>query len=63
MASITVAKCSEGNIFIGAQVNRLMLRIAYSFLQRGSDLVDVDRVVTKINLLRFVDADDQPLFR
>src|SRR5712692_6723407 len=54
---------AKGNIFIGAQVNRLVLRIANSLLQGGPDLVDVDGVVAEINLLRLVDTDDQPLFR
>src|SRR5882724_12863298 len=53
---------AKGNVFIGAQVNRLMLRIANSLLQRGADLVDVDRLVTEIDLLRLVDTYDQPLF-
>ena len=36
-------KGAEGNIFIGANKNGLMLRIANFLLQLGADLVDVDR--------------------
>src|ERR1700677_59665 len=54
---------AKGHIFIGAQINRLVLRIANSLLQRRSDLVDVDGIVAEKNFLGFVDADHQALFR
>src|SRR5580658_1527418 len=56
---------SEGakwNIFIGAQENRLMLRVANPLLQLRSDLVDVDGIVAEKHSLRFVDADYEALF-
>src|SRR5580658_1715546 len=49
-------------IFVGAQINGLMLRIANLLLEERSDLVDVDRVVAQKNSLRFIDANYQPLF-
>src|SRR5215467_4173769 len=55
-------KSAKRNVFVGADENRLVARIADALLQSGSDLVDVDWVVAEIDLLRFVDADDQALF-
>src|SRR6266853_5103310 len=53
---------AEGNIFIGAQINCLVLRIANLLLNDSGDLVDVDGVVAEKNLLRFVDADYETFF-
>src|SRR3982074_2469515 len=53
---------SKRNIFVGAQIDRLMLRIANLLLQTRSDLVDVDGIVAEKNFLRFVDADYKALF-
>src|ERR1035438_2570917 len=53
---------AKGNVFVGAQIDRLVLRIANLLFQTRSDLVDVDRIVAEKNFLRFVDADDEPLF-
>src|SRR5208282_6177748 len=44
---------AEGHVFVGAQVNRLMTRIANLLLQRRGDLVDVDGIVAEKNSLRF----------
>jgi len=35
-------KCAKRYVFVGAQINRLMPRIANLLLQARSDLVDVD---------------------
>src|SRR3979490_985532 len=48
---------AKRDIFIGAQINRLMLRIANLLLQARSNLVDVDGIVAEKNFLRFFDAD------
>src|SRR5208282_5830926 len=53
---------AKGDVFVRAQVNRLMPGIANPLFQGGSDLVDVDGIVAEKNSLRFVDTDDQPLF-
>src|ERR1017187_9863170 len=53
---------AKRNIFVGAQEDRLVLRVANPLLQARSDLVDVDRIVAEKNSLRFVDADYQSLF-
>src|ERR1700686_2351612 len=53
---------SEGNIFIGAQINCLVLWIANLLLDDSGDLVDVDGGVAEKNLLRFVDADYETFF-
>src|SRR5271157_5841637 len=53
---------AKRDIFVGAQIDRLVLRIANLLLQARSDLVDVDGIVAEKNLLRFVDADHEALF-
>src|ERR1039458_42337 len=53
---------AKRNIFIGAQKDRLVLRVPNFLLQARSDLVDVDGIVAEKNFLRFVDADHQALF-
>src|SRR6266404_3309014 len=53
---------SKRDIFIGAQIDRLVLRIANLLPQSRSDLVDVDGIVAEKNFLRFVDADYDTLF-
>src|ERR1700730_10414623 len=53
---------AKRNIFVGAQIDRLVLRIANLLLQTRSDLVYVDGIVAKKNLLRFVDTDYKALF-
>src|SRR6266853_6947457 len=53
---------AKRDIFIGAQINRLVLRIANLLPQARSDLVDVDGIVAEKNFLRFVDADHEALF-
>jgi hypothetical protein len=54
---------AEGNVFVGAYENRLMLRIANLGAQLSRDLIDVDRTVSQENALLLVNAEDQPLFR
>src|ERR1700726_129600 len=53
---------SKRDIFVGAQINRLVLRIANFLSQARSDLVDVDGIVAEKKFLRFVDADHEALF-
>jgi hypothetical protein len=53
---------AKRDIFVGAQKNRLVLRVANLLLQARSDLVDVDGIVAEKNSLRFVDADHEALF-
>src|ERR1019366_6623375 len=53
---------AKRNIFIGAQKDRLVLRVPNFLLQARSDLVDVDGIVAEKNFLRFVDADHEALF-
>src|ERR1019366_1596009 len=53
---------AKRNIFVGAQADRLVLRVANPLLQARSDLVDVDGIVAEKNSLRFVDAYYQPRF-
>src|SRR6266852_1040359 len=53
---------AKRDIFIGAQINRLMLRIANLLPQARSNLVDVDGIVAEKNFLRLVDADHEAFF-
>src|SRR3981189_1422441 len=53
---------AKRDIFIGAQIDRLVLRIANLLLQARSNLVDVNGIVAEKNFLRFVDADHDTLF-
>src|SRR6266404_6484752 len=53
---------AKRDIFIGAQIDRLVLRIANLLPQACSDLVDVDGIVAEKNFLRFIDADHEALF-
>src|SRR6266404_2487239 len=53
---------AKRDIFIGAQIDRLVLRITNLLPQARSDLVDVDGIVPEKNFLRFVDADYEALF-
>src|SRR5229473_8232847 len=53
---------AKRNIFIGAQIDRLVLRIANLLPQARSNLVDVDGIVAEKNFLRFVDADHEAFF-
>src|ERR1700730_15053601 len=53
---------AKRDIFVGAQINRLVLRIANFLSQARSNLVDVDGIVAEKNFLRFVDADHEALF-
>src|ERR1700692_55718 len=53
---------AKRDIFIGAQIDRLVLRIANLLFQARSNLVDVDGIVAEKNFLRFVDADHEALF-
>src|SRR5437588_759534 len=53
---------AKRDIFIGAQIDRLVLRIANLLPQARSDLIDVDGIVAEKNFLRFVDADYEALF-
>src|SRR5215469_7786566 len=54
-------ECAEGDVFVGAEINRLMRRVANLLLQHRSNGVDVDRIVAQENPLLLVDADDQAL--
>src|SRR5919109_2092370 len=56
-------KSAEGNIFIGAQKNRLPLGITQLLAYLRANLVDIDGIVSEENMLLTVNADDQPLFR
>src|SRR5208337_600594 len=38
-------ECAEGNIFIGADENELVVRVANFLAEPGGDLIDVDSVV------------------
>src|SRR5271157_3809838 len=53
---------AKWNIFVGAQEDRLVLRVANFLLQARSNLVDVDGIVAQKNSLRLVDADHEALF-
>src|SRR6266403_1183719 len=53
---------AKRDIFIGAQIDRLVLRIANLLPQARSDLVDVDGIVAEKNSLRLIDADHEALF-
>src|SRR6202162_3911826 len=53
---------AKRDIFIGAQIDRLVLQIANLLFQARSDLVDVDGIVAEKNFLRFVDADHEAVF-
>src|SRR5277367_5179983 len=53
---------AKGNIFVGTQIDGLMLRIANPLLQSRSDAIDVDGIVAEENFLRFIDTDDEALF-
>jgi hypothetical protein len=44
-------ECAERDVFVGAQINRLMLRVSDLLLDAGSDLIDVDRIVAEKNSL------------
>jgi len=62
MASHHGGEGAKRDIFIGAQIDRLVLRIANLLFQARSNLVDVDGIVAEKNFLRFVDADYDTLF-
>src|SRR6266852_1002651 len=53
---------AKRHIFIGAQIDRLVLRISNLLSQARSNLVDVNGIVAEKNFLRFVDADYDALF-
>src|SRR3981081_4365403 len=53
---------AKRNIFVGAQIDRLVLRIANLLSQARSNLVDGNWVVVVEKFLRFVDADQEALF-
>src|ERR1700730_4070277 len=53
---------AEGDIFVGADEDGLVLRVADFLFKFGPDLVDVDCVVTQKNPLLLVDADYQTFF-
>src|SRR5208282_5473019 len=53
---------AKRHIFVRAQEDRLVLRIANFLAETRPDLVDVDGIVAQKNSLRFVDADDEALF-
>src|SRR6185437_833298 len=50
---------AEGNILVGAQEDRLVLRIANLLPQLCSNLVDIDRIVSQEHALLLINADDQ----
>src|ERR1700730_5968696 len=47
---------AKRDIFIGAQIDRLVLRIANLLFQARSNLVDVDGIVAEKDFLRFGDS-------
>src|SRR3984957_5011325 len=49
---------AEGNVFIGADENELIARIANLLPKPGRDLIDIDGVVPHEDALIFVDGDD-----
>src|SRR5215813_6721509 len=51
-------ECAEGDVFVGAQINRLMRRVANFLLQHRGNGIDVDRIVAEEYPLLLVDADD-----
>src|SRR6516164_1874638 len=53
---------AKGHVLIGANENRLPLRIANLLVNSLADLVDIDWIVVKKNLLLAIDGDDQALF-
>src|SRR5215469_10387639 len=55
-------ECAEGDVFVGAEINRLMRRIANLLLQHRGNGIDVNRIVAEEDALLLVDADDQALF-
>src|SRR5215475_720339 len=56
------SECPEGDVFVGAEINRLMQRVANFLLQHRSNGIDVDGVVAQEDPLLLVDADDDALF-
>src|SRR5258706_15359172 len=56
-------KCAERYVFVRAQEDRLMLRIAHLLPQFASYFIDVDGIVAEKYSLLFIDADHQALFR
>src|ERR1700683_122285 len=54
---------AEGNRFIAAHVNRLMLQVVRLRNYLLAEIVNVDRFVVQIDALRFVDGDDHANFR
>src|SRR6266498_3312851 len=54
-------KRTEGDIFVGAEKYRLVLRVAYFLPQLGANLVNVDGIVAQKHPLLLVDADHQAL--
>src|SRR6266567_8691983 len=55
-------KRAKGHIFIRAQENGLMLRVANLLPQLASNLIDVNGVAPQKDALLLVNADDQALF-
>src|ERR1039458_5711194 len=53
---------AEGYVFVGADENGLVLRIADLLPQPGGNLIDVDGIVPQKYALLLVHADHQPLF-
>src|SRR5919201_4623997 len=51
-------KSAEGDIFIGAQQNRLPLGITHLLAYLRPNLIDVDGTVSEQNMLPAVSADD-----
>ena len=54
---------AERNVLIGADENRLMLRIANPAPQLRGNLINVDRIIAQEDALLLVNIDDQALFR
>src|SRR5579864_7623239 len=52
---------AKRDVFFGAHINRLVLRVAYLLPQLGADFVDIDSVVAQEYTLRFINGNDQPL--
>src|SRR5882724_3144345 len=53
---------AEGDVFIGADEDGVVARIANLLAQLRADLVDVDSVVAEENTLLLVNGDDKALF-
>src|SRR6266849_9824852 len=53
---------AERHVFVGAEKDRLMLRIANLLAELGSDLIDIDGIVAQKDALLLINADHQAFF-